>query len=297
MKYSGLGDDHMTQIKASPTVTDVLRRMVFYVVAAIGLLALTFVVPRVNPYSPPLFDLDGSIAIAAYYLTLSGAGNVAPFTALAIVLYLVARPGVAWSRRIKEFVCLFVVVFVVFQGWSRAEDTVKNLFQQPRPVIVELAAQPSGAPSLQMAIEDFYKLRAYNPNERRAQLEKILTPDFKTITLDDRIRTHWTGMTDYGFPSGHSVAAMMNAMFFLAMGLSYLPVQRRWLCQLVLAWSLLICYSRPILREHSPTQVLGGGIIGVCLALIAFLISRLIIAKYFEQAIQKPAASRGAPAA
>jgi membrane-associated phospholipid phosphatase len=257
--------------------------MMFYVVPVLGLLALTFVVPGVNPYRPPLFDLTGFIAIAAYYLTLSGAGNIAPITATAIVLYLVARPGISWSRRIKEFVLVFLVVFVTMQGWTRAETILKPLFQQPRPVIVELATQPPAAPSLQMTVEDFYKLPD-NPNERRAQLEKILTADFTTIKLDDRIRTHWAGMTDYGFPSGHSVGAMMNAMFFLAMGLSFLPVQRRWLCHLVLVWGVLICYSRPILREHSPTQVMAGGTIGVCLALIAFVIARLLIARFVEPA-------------
>ena len=139
-----------------------------------------------------------------------------------------------------------------------------------------------------MTVEDFYKLKE---QDRKEQLKRILTPEFKTIPLSDRIREHWTGMTDYGFPSGHSVAAMVNSMFFLAMGFSYLPAQRTWPCYLVLVWGLMVCYSRPILREHSPTQVLCGGLIGICLALIAFLISRLIIAKYCEPASQLPDAS------
>nr|AEH26537.1 phosphatidylglycerophosphatase [uncultured Acidobacteria bacterium C5] len=262
-----------------------------YIIPALALLALTFVMPRVNPYRPPLFDLDGPIAIFAYYLTLSGAGNIAPLTATLIVLFLVARPGISFVRRIKEFVILWLIVFVIMQGWTFAEVRLKNMFQQPRPVIVGLATEPAAAPSLQMTLEDFYKL-GENPNERRAQLAKILTPEFKTIPMDERIRVHWAGMTDYGFPSGHSVGAMMNAMFFLAMGLSYLSVRRMWLPHLVLVWSLLICYSRPTLREHSPTQVLAGGTIGICLALIAFMVARLLIARFVEPAESRSQATR-----
>lgn len=44
----------------------VIRQLGPYIAAALALLALTFVVPGVNPYRPPLMDLTGSVAIAAY---------------------------------------------------------------------------------------------------------------------------------------------------------------------------------------------------------------------------------------
>ena len=116
-------------------VSDVLRRMMYVMGPTFVVLALTFVLPHVNPYNPPQFDLRGPIAIFAYYLTLSGAGNIAPITATAIVLYLVSRPGLAMSRRVKEFVVLFLVVFVVMQAWTRTEVIAKKLAAQPRPVI------------------------------------------------------------------------------------------------------------------------------------------------------------------
>ena len=115
--------------------------------------------------------------------------------------------------------------------------------------------------------------------------------EFSAIAMDPRIRNHWQGMTDYGFPSGHSVGAMMNAMFALAMAFSYLSRKRWWFAYLVFAWGVAICYSRPILREHSPTQVLAGGTIGVCLALFAVMLSRLIIDKYLAPASRQQTAS------
>lgn len=269
--------------------------MAVLAVIAIVLLALTFIL--VNPFREPqpLVGLTGLLAIASYYLTLSGAGNVAPLTAIAVILSIVTRPSLGMGRRVKEFLVLFVIIFGTMQAWQFTEPVVKRMVAQPRPVIVELATKPAGAPSLQMPLESFYQLKDYQPNERRTQLAKILTADFTDIEIDPRIREHWVGMTDYGFPSGHSAGAMMNGMFFVAMGLSYLSVRRRWLSYAVLAWGFGIAYSRPILREHSPEQVLVGGTIGIGLALIAFLLSRLIIDKVIarpgEQRIDRIEAS------
>ena len=125
----------MTEMNANASVKEVLRRMLFFVVAAIGLLALTFVVPRVNPCQPPLVNLEGPVAMAAYWLTNSGAGNWGPVVSLIIVLYLVARPGIRWSQRFKELICLYGVLFVLVGGWIYAENIVKPLFHQPRRLL------------------------------------------------------------------------------------------------------------------------------------------------------------------
>lgn len=284
----------MTEPSTGRPVAVVFRQMVPYIVATVVVLALMFILPGVNPYRSPL-DLRGPVAVFAYYLTLSGAGNIAPFSVAAIVLVLAARPGIRFGRRLSEFVLLYVVVTAVVLGWARVEPGLKASLAQPRPVIVGLASTPAAAPALRMSVEEFYALPEHS-KQRREHLASVLGPGFSAIAMDDRIRTHWIAMTDYGFPSGHAVGAMLNAIFFLAMGLSFLPSSWMWMPRLVLVWSVLICYSRPILREHSPTQALGGGIIGICLALLAFLVARLLIERLFASAGTRVTARAEAPA-
>jgi membrane-associated phospholipid phosphatase len=97
-------------------------------------------------------------------------------------------------------------------------------------------------------------------------------------------------MTDYGFPSGHSVGAMLNAFLFLTLAFYLLPASWRWMPYGIYAWMLLICYSRTLLREHAPIQVFAGGTIGITLALIAFLIISSLLKLFFKSATsQAPA--------
>lgn len=285
----------MTESSTGRPVAVVLREMAAYIVATVAFVALAFILPGVNPYRPPLFDLQGTLALFAYYLTMSGAGSMAPYSVAACVLVLVARPGLRFGRRLSEFAILYLVVTAVVFGWARIEPRLKALLAQPRPVIVALASTPADAPALRMSVEEFYALPEHS-SQRHEHLAAVLTPEFTAIPMDDRIRTHWTLMTDYGFPSGHAVGAMLNAIFFLAMGLSYLPARWMWMPRLVLVWGILICYSRPILREHSPTQILGGATIGICLALLAFLVARLLIEKLFASAGTRVTARAEAPA-
>ncbi len=255
---------------ASLSVSEVLKKVAPFIGTALALLALTLVLPFVNPYGSWPLDLTGSVAMIAYYLTLSGAGTFGPLTATIICLFLVLRPGIGFLRRVGEFVIIYGVVLVVIQVWVNIEPAAKAYFAQTRPVIWQLSTIPAGAPALGMTDQEFYQLPDRPSTARRDQLMKVLTPEFSAIPVSPIIREHWIAMTDYGFPSGHAVGAMLNAFLFLTLGYYLLPVSWRFPMYIVFAWMIAICYSRPMLREHAPVQILAGGILGMVLGLIVF---------------------------
>ncbi|HWI20962.1 MAG TPA: phosphatase PAP2 family protein [Vicinamibacterales bacterium] len=259
-----------------------LKQVTPFIVVALVLLALTLVLPFVNPYGSWPLDLTGSMAMVAYYLTLSGAGTFGPLTATVICLFLVLRPGIGFLRRIGEFVMIYGVVLVVIQVWVNIEPMAKNYFAQTRPVIWQLSTMPAEAPVLGMTDKQFYALPDRPSTERRDLLMKVLSPEFSTIPVAPVIRQHWTSMTDYGFPSGHAVGAMLNAFLFLTLGFYLLPVSWRWPMYVVFAWMIAICYSRPMLREHAPVQILAGGTLGIVLGIIVFLAVRTLFTLIFK---------------
>jgi len=73
--------------------------------------------------------------------------------------------------------------------------------------------------------------------------------------------------TGYGFPSGHS---QLSASFW---GLSSLLIRRKSLALLSAVMVVSVSTSRVLLRVHSVDQVLGGAVIGLVLACLAFWVS------------------------
>ncbi|MFV0527401.1 MAG: phosphatase PAP2 family protein [Lachnospiraceae bacterium] len=69
--------------------------------------------------------------------------------------------------------------------------------------------------------------------------------------------------TDYSFPSGHTAAA------FAAVTAMYLAKERYWYWLLVPA--ILIAFSRLYLYVHYPTDILGGILVGILSAVLAYL--------------------------
>lgn len=74
----------------------------------------------------------------------------------------------------------------------------------------------------------------------------------------------------YSFFSAHAANTFGIAMFMS------LAMRRRWLMILLIAWSLLNCYSRLYLGVHYPSDVLVGMVFG---AAVAFLVYRFIYDK------------------
>jgi membrane-associated phospholipid phosphatase len=281
----------MTHNSSNPSVSAVIKQVMPFIVAALVLLALTLVLPFVNPYGSWPLDLTGPMAMVAYYLTLSGAGTFGPLTATVICLFLVLRPGIGFLRRIGEFVMIYGVVLVVIQVWVNIEPAAKSYFAQTRPVIWQLSTLPAGAPALGMTDKEFYALPDRPSTERRDLLMKVLSPEFSAIPVAPVIRQHWTSMTDYGFPSGHAVGAMLNAFLFLTLGYYLLPVSWRWPMYVVFAWMIAICYSRPMLREHAPVQILAGGTLGIVLGLIVFLAVHTLFSLIFKSSARRTRAA------
>ncbi len=259
-------------------VKDVLLRLSRFMLPACASLPLTYVVPKLNPFKPPHFDLTGWPALAAYGATESGSTLAIPVIAAVMIALLVNRTGNSWRRQIVEAWAMVLVVATFLGGGAYLnEHAVKPRFGVARPNIVELAATPPDAPALKTSVEAFYNLP--DKASRSAYLADVLgAKDFHAVELHARIREHWIAETGYSFPSGHSFCAMMFATFFLAMGLTFFSRRRLWVFYLLVPWAVMVCYSRPILRVHSPTDICIGGLAGVVVGIVAFLVARSILA-------------------
>jgi phosphatidylglycerophosphatase B len=102
----------------------------------------------------------------------------------------------------------------------------------------------------------------------------VLEADPPAVRLHRLIRAHWIASSGYSFPSGHSISAMFFATFFLAMGLSWLSMPRLLLFYLLLPWAVGVCYSRTILQVHTPMDITVGGLEGLLLGVLAFVLVR-----------------------
>jgi phosphatidylglycerophosphatase B len=258
----------------------VLRRLPWIMLPAVALPALTFVVPGLNPFTPPHFDLTGPPALGAYWVAESGGKRGIPMLGLALTAVLVSRRGLTCKQRVIEAAVIVLVVTALLGGGAYLnEHVVKPTFAVPRPNIIELAQTPAEAPTLKMSAAAFYGL----PDHARGPyLNEVLTPQ---VPLHERVRSHWIAETGYSFPSGHSFSAMMFATFFLAMGLSHFSGKRLWPFYLLALWAVAVCFSRPILRVHSPTDICVGAVEGAVAGVLAFLLVRCVLALLVPQSM------------
>lgn len=213
-------------------------------------------------------DLRGSAALSAYWIAESGGPfGLPPILALAVAL-LVTRPGLSTRRRARELVTSVGLIVLLLGGvaWVN-EHVIKPAFAVPRPNIEELA--DGGA--LGQSAEDFYDVG--DKEARRGVLKRILHAHFDRIALAPAIRAHWIQETGYSFPSGHATAAFTTATLLMGLGLLALSGWRRWAMGLVLPWAVLVCWSRPVLRVHSPLDVSVGSAQGIVLGLVGVLIA------------------------
>ncbi|MFW5425861.1 MAG: phosphatase PAP2 family protein [Methylophagaceae bacterium] len=243
------------------------------------LLPLTFLIPLLDSTTAPYFDLTQPFSQIAYWLSFSGGTMGAPFVILLMLLLLVTRAGIAAQQRWKE-ACIIVVITAIFAGGGAAfnEHIIKAELKLPRPNIVWLA----DSDSLNMSDEAFYAIG--DKEARRVPLTRALSSE--PIALSPRIKAHWIEETGYSFPSGHAFSAMFIATFFLMLANTLITSKRRWLFYALLPWALAVCYSRPILRVHTPFDITVGGFQGLVLGFVAWLIARWLIIKFSSTEVE-----------
>lgn len=257
-----------------------LFRLVGVLVLVGGLLALTYVVPPLNSLRDPPIDLTGSFAVMVYWVAESGGKFGIPAIGAIVIAVLVSRPGgQPWPRMREAMVIVLALVAVLGVGALVNEHLVKPTFAVPRPNVRELARTPPNAPVLGMSAEEFYAMPT--KDERSAHLAKVLADDVK---LDQRIRAHWIAESGFSFPSGHSFAAVGCMTFFVALGMSWVRGWRLGVCLALVPWAVAVCYSRPILRVHSPDDVCVGGVEGMVAGVVGFWVVRAILDVFRDRA-------------
>jgi len=253
----------------------VLRQLFWPVLVTYALLPVTFLFPFLDSTREPYCDLTSDVATVFYWTAQSGGRIGAPTIGVLMLVILITRHGMSGARRTLE-TALIVIVVAIFAGGGAAlnEHGMKEALKIPRPNIVYLAGA-DGAGPLGMSPDEFY---GKGDKEARSELlRKTLETEPPPVKLGPAIRDHWIEETGYSFPSGHAFAAMFFATFFLATGVSYVSIPRRRLFYLLLPWALAVCYSRLVLRVHTPTDITIGGLEGLVLGFMAFLIFRAVL--------------------
>jgi phosphatidylglycerophosphatase B len=267
-----------------PSKGAVLKRLVLFVVPAALLLPGSFLLPKL--------PLDGSLAQFVYWLSESGGKPGIPVVAAVLLTVLLTRPGFAAAPRVREAIVLVVSLgLVVGLAAVLNEHVVKPGFAVPRPNIKTMAERDV----LGTTPDAFYALG--DKDARRLYLaERVKTPEFVTAyRLHPAVLGHWVHETGFSFPSGHSLASMTFATYFLALALWLLKGPRAWIFFALPTWGVLVCYSRVLLTVHSPTDVSVGGGEGVLIGVAGFVLARWLSGKLPVQG--SAAVAEGLPSA
>ena len=91
----------------------------------------------------------------------------------------------------------------------------------------------------------------------------------------------------FGFPSSHAANTFCAAILIM------LLLRKPWTAWL-LAWALLVSYSRIYLGVHYPGDILAGALLGSCCALTAFMLYKTG-SRITQKLTDKKAPDKGAP--
>ncbi len=253
------------------TTRQVALRAVAPAMLAWLLIPLSDLLSRVDSTRAPYFDLTNTLSTVVYWITQSGGRFGAPVVAALMLTLLVARSGITSRRRWREAgVIALIALFFGGGGSALSVYVLKQQFKVPRPNIVWLAGNHGSGP-LGMTPQEFYE--SGSKQDRRELLAKTLGGVPRPVTLSPAIEAHWVAETGYSFPSGHAFSAMFFATFFLALGVTYLTTKRLWVLYALLPWAVAVCYSRSILRVHTPTDLTVGGFLGFTAGLLAWAVA------------------------
>lgn len=247
-------------------------RAIFLLVATWALVALCFVVPWLDSTRAPFVDLNSLLSQVAYWVAWSASSEGLPYLVLVMLVIFVTRESIQNGQRWKELGLLTSIV-LLFAGGGAAlnEHFVKAELEVPRPNIAWLAGD-NGLGPLGMTPDQFYATG--DKAARSRVLSQVLGRS--SVSLSPAVASHWVHETGYSFPSGHAFAALFVASFFVVVSVSVIKGRRRWCFYALLPWALAVCYSRPILRVHTPLDVTVGGLQGLLLGVLAGLLVRAL---------------------
>ena len=233
----------------------------------------TFLLVLVS-FALPQIPLDGALAQLAVRVSDTATWGQLPFLCIATVILLTSRPGPGMRRRAIEAVTIAAVMLAMIAGNGELnEEVIKPSFHVPRPNIVALAEAGALGPEVPDGAA-FYELG--DKQERRDYLALRLA-ELDEPALAPEVRAHWTHEAGFSFPSGHSGASMTFATMMLALGLAWLKGWRQHVTTALPIWAVLVVWSRPLLRVHSPVDVSVGTLAGFAWGLLAFVLVRWIV--------------------
>lgn len=248
-------------------------RIFLPILAAYIFLGFGFLIPVSTNVVPPFFDLSSPYMDLVYVISQSGKYGLTLIVLLVLII-LLRREGQSSKHKINEVLVIAVVALIL--GGAGAvinERVVKTHFEVPRPNIVWLAGEDGKGP-LGMPADDFY---AVGDKEIRRQVLSTVLENSELIPLSSSIKRHWIYETGYSFPSGHSFSAMFFAIFLFLICSSLIKVKNvRWI-YVLFPWGVAVCFSRPMLGVHTPTDVFVGAVQGGLLGCFAWVISIKLI--------------------
>ncbi len=249
-----------------------------------GNIALLLLAAVALPVTFALPQIDLATSMAVGIVAWTDTGDILGIVAVSLVLIGLLASSSAVPRRLRwRNVVVAFLVLSVFQGGAALlnEHVLKDWLAQPRPNIMWLVEHDA----LGMSIDQFY---SQNRDARRATLQSALEDaSFDTIAMQASVRNHWIHEVGYSLPSGHALAALLCASYFLLMARRLDSLGRRILLFALPVWSMGIAWSRVLLRVHRPIDVLVGGILGLVLGMAAAWVAAHWPTQREDGAVQK----------
>ncbi|QXC55321.1 phosphatase PAP2 family protein [Vibrio mimicus] len=212
------------------------RALVLLLTFTLLLVPLAVVSLQLDFFKP----VSESVGKTMMYLTQSAGKEGFLFSLLFLSIWVGWRcqiPRQQWLNKAIQLVLLLGLAMVMKTG-------LKAVTQEPRPY-TELMAQSLLLPNG----EHFYKLSEPKQEALLVAMESKVSP-WRIV--------HWQGETDYSFPSGHTVFAVLCLLYF-----GSLLIEKKHYLSLgaLLIWALSVAYSRLWLGMHHPVDLFGAGLL------------------------------------
>ncbi len=191
-------------------------------------------------------NFDGGDLLDKAMLTISGTPMWIPLYLL--ILWLVLR-SYGWMR-----LGIFILLLIAAMGLA---DIVAGIFKHSG-LLGDLL--PQFEPRLRPMFEPMLEELTISPDSLRVLRKGALLADPSVHAPIEAVSGR------YGTVSAH--ASTVWALCIL----SSTVIRRRWFTILMVACTLLICYSRIYLAKHYPMDIFWGSLLGIGLGLIGFVL-------------------------